>query len=86
MVNLKLSVMNNVIKKKLEELIGKEVDITSSYGGVSIIYDPNYPNSSNNYNYLKVIRFEGDDCVVLGKDGETIYVSIDNIPSIHIMK
>jgi len=72
--------MNNGIKKKLEELIGKEVGLTYLDSGIII----SYPITSEIVTY-KVVRIE-DDCVVLERDTDEIFISIDHIPYIRIRK
>ena len=72
--------MNLGIKNKLKELIGKDVEISNGYGGVSIIYNP------NRIYHFKVLRFENEDCVVIGDKEETWFVSIDHISNITIKK
>jgi len=71
--------MNNGIKNKLKELIGKRVNLIGYYGGISIVYS----SDTSKYPY-KVMRFEGEDCLVLSKDTEEHYLSIDYISHINI--
>jgi hypothetical protein len=72
--------MNNGIKKKLEELMGKEVGIRESEIGVSIFY-PSLERNSN-----KILRFEEEDCVVFDRGIDELFVSIDRITTISIKK
>jgi len=80
LVNLKLSIMNNGIKKKLEELIGKEVSIHSREDGIYIVY----PSDSPLYTY-KVLRVE-DDSVMLGNNKSDRIISLHHISSIEVKK
>jgi len=74
--------MNIGIKKKLEELIGKWVELNHGYSGVYICHNPNNDNPP-----YKVLRFESEDCVVLvDRVGNELFVPIDHITSISIMK
>jgi hypothetical protein len=74
--------MNNGIWNKLKELVGKEVNLTSIDHGYTIYYPPYVRDSS-----MVILRIEDEDCVVLGgKDGEELFVSVDHISSLSIMK
>ncbi len=73
--------MNNGIKKKLEELIGDIVGV-SDHNGVIVL---NYPPKETNVK-KKVLRFEGNDCIVI-EDGEyEMFLPIDYISSVNIKK
>jgi hypothetical protein len=70
--------MNNGIKNKLKELIGKEVDIL---GDITI----SYPSTSPTFSYT-ISRFEDEDCVVLSNNRGESYLSIDHIKFLVIGK
>lgn len=72
--------MNNGIKNKLKELIGKRVYLPHSNSGGFTIYYPVTDTSS-----YKVLRIE-DDCVVLEDSIHEKYLSIDYISQITITK
>ncbi len=79
----KLSNMNNGIKNKLKELIGKEVDLF--YGDSGIIIS--FPTTSKNlWLVYKVLRIDGDECIVLGNERDERFISIDYISTVHILK
>ncbi len=71
--------MNNGIKKKLEELIGKKVGVIPNNNGISIQYHRSSP-----YLGFEILRFENEDCVVLGNNTVEMYISIDHITDISI--
>jgi len=73
--------MNNGIKKKLEELIGKEVELKLEDNSSRVII--NYPYRRGLYNLI-VVRVE-EDCVVLKWGSKTeIFQSIDHITQLII--
>jgi hypothetical protein len=76
--------MNNGIKNKLKELIGKEVSLLM--GGESGVISIHYPNPNNYSNTYTVLKIDGDDCVVLGTEKVEMFLSIDHISYITIMK
>jgi len=69
--------MNNGIKNKLKTLIGEQVGILINADGISM----SFPPDMGWYRY-KVLRFEDEDCVVLGSDSNELLVPIDNISHI----
>lgn len=71
--------MNNGIKNKLKELMGKEVDI--DFGG-HLRCPPVIVNEFSS----KVLRFEDEDCVVFGNDKVEHLFSIDSIHTITFIK
>ena len=73
--------MNNGIKKKLEELIGEKVGVIRNNYGVSIDY---HPASTSPYEPKIILRFENEDCFVLGDKTMEQYISIDHITEILI--
>ena len=75
--------MNNGIKKKLEELIGKEVDLQYSYSGIIVDF-PSTPNMGGVVKY-KVLRIE-DDCVVMEDKKDERYISLGHISTVIIKK
>ena len=54
--------MNNGIKKKLEELIGKEVNIYHPDYGIRFVYP--YEGHSDSQKG-EILRFEEDDCILV---------------------
>ena len=63
--------MNNGIKRKLQELIGKNVDASFLSGSLYVTYPGNGGI---------ILRIENDDCVVVKTEKQgMLYVSIDNI-------
>jgi hypothetical protein len=73
--------MNTGIKNKLKELIGKRIEVFYSDTGVGICYPP-----SKTYSSKKVLRIEGEDCIVLEGDEDDEFVSIDHIFLIRVRK
>ncbi len=72
--------MNNGIKNKLKELMGKEVSILEGESGFRIFYPSSESNSS------RILRFEGEDCVVFDRGIEDLFIPIDFVTSIRIKK
>jgi hypothetical protein len=73
--------MNNGIKNKLKELIGKEVSLVFSDFGLRIFFPCLVKDTSH-----KVLRIEDDDCVVFGREGTEEYFSIEHVSHIIIKK
>jgi len=63
--------MNNGIKNKLKELIGKRIDLI---GDITL----SYPAISPTFSYT-ISRFEEEDCVVLSNNNKETYLSIHHI-------
>jgi hypothetical protein len=68
--------MNNGIKNKLKELIGKEVELSYNGSGVFISYPPIGQITNMKY---QLLRFEGEDCIVLENGKDQRYISTDHI-------
>jgi len=74
--------MNNEIKLKLEELMGKEVDLMINDLGISIIYPSTILIDILKY---KVLRIE-EDCVVFSSNKGEKTLFFDHITSISTEK
>jgi hypothetical protein len=75
--------MNNGIKNKLKELMGKDVGLNLE-GNSSRIFIT-YSDPRHVYTEYKVLRIE-DDCVVLSDKRKEIFQSIDQITQVIIHK
>ena len=81
-VNQKPITMNTGIKNKLKTLIGEEVNFhNDSDSHVMIVY-PSFHDKDS----YKILGIEGEDCVVLGRGGQEIFLSIDHISYLNIYK
>ena len=67
--------MNTGIKNKLKTLIGENIQYSRFDTGVLLMYPPKEVNP----HVYKILRIEGEDCVVLGNEEGETFLSIDHI-------